>query len=377
MNRKVLSKNLKQLILKKRIIELKNNNNFNINNFKRIFWDFSLNQYRNFNKDLFFLNNEELIIHFFYIGRYERRIYNAKIKILIVCDEWINNNTSFASGGNTALYNLGKLINKKNYKNIYAKMYVYLRKNKINPYCNVFANNNEINPRTLVIYPDGTYNNPLFAKNVMRWILLEIGTSYRPLDILKTWKSDNLVYHWEKSNIAKNEKILNVTSIDKIYVNNHLNKKDNSSCYLIKKRNFYNWDKKLIHSNSSICIDNLSSVKIVNIFNTCEKFYCYDLNTFLIIGSIICGCKVILVPDERTKENYFNLSMFANFKKINSMIAWGENDLVNINYDENDVTELIEFINSLSNSVDIFLEDIYCYFNSIPENIPRVNNVYN
>ncbi len=256
-------------------------------------------------------------------------------------------------------------------------MYVYSRKNKINPYCNVFANNNEINPRTLVIYPDGTYDNPLFAKNVMRWILLEIGTSYRPLDILKTWESDNLVYHWEKSNIAKNEKILNVTSIDKIYVNKHLNKKDNSSCYLIKKRNFYNWDKKLIHSNSSICIDNLSSDKIVNIFNTCEKFYCYDLNTFLIIGSIICGCKVILIPDERTKENYFNLSMFANFKKINSMIAWGENDLVNINYDENDVTELIEFINSLSNSVDIFLEDIYCYFNSIPENIPRVNNVYN
>jgi hypothetical protein len=116
MNKKVLSKNQKQLILKKRIIELKNKNNFNINNFKRIFWDFSLNEYRNFNKDLFFLNNEELIIHFFYIGRYERRIYNAKIKILIVCDEWINNNTSFASGGNTALYNLGKLINEKNYK---------------------------------------------------------------------------------------------------------------------------------------------------------------------------------------------------------------------------------------------------------------------
>ena len=50
MNRKVLSKNQKQLILK----ELKNKNNFNINNFKRIFWDFSLNEYRNFNKDLFF-----------------------------------------------------------------------------------------------------------------------------------------------------------------------------------------------------------------------------------------------------------------------------------------------------------------------------------
>ena len=377
MDRIVFPKKKKQLILKKRIIELKNKNNFNINNFKHIFCDFSLNEYRKFNKDLFFLNNEELTIHFFYIGRYERRIYNSKIKILIVCDEWINDNTSFASGGNTALYNLGKLINEKNYKYIYAKMYVYSRKNKTNPYCNVFANDNEINPRTLVIYPDGTYENPLFAKNVMRWILLEIGTSYRPLDILKTWKSDNLVYHWEKSNIAKNEKILNVTSIDKIYVNKHLNKKDNTSCYLIKKRNLYKWDKILIHSNSSICIDNLSSVEIVNIFNTCEKFYCYDLNTFLIIGAIICGCKVILVPNNTSKHNYINMSIFSNFKKINSMIAWGENDLVNINYDENDVNELIEFINNLSKSVDIFLEDIYCYFNSIPVYIPTVKYVYN
>ena len=65
------------------------------------------------------------------------------------------------------------------------------------------------------------------------------------------------------------------------------------------------------------------------------------------------------------------------FKKINSMIAWGENDLVNINYDENDVNELIEFINNLSKSVDIFLEDIYCYFNSIPVYIPTVKYVYN
>jgi hypothetical protein len=86
---------------------------------------------------------------------------------------------------------------------------------------------------------------------------------------------------------------------------------------------------------------------------------------------------VILVPDERTKEECINLSIFANFKKINNMVAWGEKDLCNINYDENDVNEMRLFINSLSNSVDIFLEDIYCYFNSIPANIPKVNNVYN
>jgi hypothetical protein len=372
----LLSNAQNQINLKKRIIELKNKNNFNIDNFKRIFWDFSLNEYKKYNKELYFLNDEELVIHYYYIGRYERRIYNSKIKILIVCDAWINNNTSFASGGNTALYNLGKLINQKNYKNIYAKMYVFGGTNIKNPLCNVFANDYEINPRTLVIYPDGNYGNPLFARNVMRWILLEIGTSYRPLDILKTWGSNDLVYHWEKSKIAKNEKILTVISIDNIYVNKNLIRNDNSSCYLIKKRVFYNWDNKLIHPKTAICIDNLSRDIIVNIFNTCKIFYCYDLLTFLCIGAIICGCKVILVPDERTKEDYIKLSIFSNFKKINQMIAWGENDLENINYDENDVNEMKLFLNSLSSTVDIFLEDIYRYFNSSPVNIPRVKNVY-
>ena len=53
--------------LKKMIMVLKSINNFNINNFKHIFWDFSLIEYKNFNKDLYFLNDEEHIIHFYYI----------------------------------------------------------------------------------------------------------------------------------------------------------------------------------------------------------------------------------------------------------------------------------------------------------------------
>lgn len=367
----------KQNKLKEKIMELKYKNNFDLNNFKNIFWDFSLNEYKIFNKDLFFLNDEELIIHFFYIGRYERRIYNSKIKIIIVCNSWLDDNAAFGNGGNKALYNLGKIINERNYKNIYAKMYVYERTNIKNPLCNVFANDDEINPRTLVIYSDGTYNNILFARNVMRWILLEIGTTYRPLDIVNSWNPDDLVYHWEKSKIAKNIKILNVMIINKKYNNNYLKREEGMTCYLIKKRKLYNWDNKFIHKKSSICIDDLDTDKIVYNFNKCKLFYCYDLNTFLIIGAIICGCKVILVPDERTKQAYIDVSVLSNFQKVNSMIAWGENDLENINYDENDIIELIKFINTLSNSVDVFLEDIYCYFNSIPENIPRVKNVYN
>jgi hypothetical protein len=348
---------------------------FNLKEFEHYFWDFKPEVYKKKYSDLKNLSVIELKYHYFLIGRFQRRIYNNGIKILIVCDEINANNTNLASGGLTALYNLGKMINECKYKNIYAKMYTMSRKNTLNPYCNIFAYENEINPRTLVIYPDGTLNNPLNARHVMRWILLELGTSYRSLDTYKTWDPYNLVYHWEPSVISDNTKILNVTFVDSIFENKNFIRK-NESCYLIKKRTFYTNSINYIHPTNSICIDNKCKENVVNIFNESVKFYCYDLNTFLSVAAIICGCKVIYYPDNKTKKEFVSKTLFNNFIKFENMVAWGENDIANINYNENDIKEMIEYIKSLSNTLNIFLEDIYNYFNGNYVNIPTVKSVY-
>ena len=339
-------------------------NIFNLKEFDNYFWDFRPHVYRDKYADLTKLSILQLKKHYFYYGRFERRLYNNAIKILIVCEQFDNTSGNFTTGGNMALYNLGKLINQKQYKNIYAKMHVFSRNNIKNPYINIFSYDNEVNSRTLVIYPDGNYGNPLNAENVMRWILLEVGTSYRPLNIVNTWGPNDIIYHWELSNIAKNVQILNTCTIDPIFINNNLNKPPNNSCYLIKKRTMYTNNIKFIHPNDSICIDNLSKQQIVDIFNISEKFYCYDLHTFFAIGAIICGCKVILFPDERSKDEYISKSLFNNFKKINKMLAWGESDIVNIDFNNDDINDLIAYLNNLSSSVDLFLNDIDKYFNS-------------
>lgn len=348
---------------------------FTLQKFKAFFWDFNPEFYKETYNDVKNLNTIELMKHYFYKGRFQRRIYNKLIKILICCEPW-NDDGKFTSGGNKALYNLGKQINDKKYKNIYAKMYVISKIYKKNPYCNSFAYENEVNPRTLVIYPDGNYGNELNAKHVMRWILLEVGTSYRPLSIIKTWDPNNLVYHWEQSKIAKNIKILNNCIIDKLFINNFKHRQINSSCYLIKKRTFFEPDINYIHPSSSIFLDNLSKQEIINYFNICEYFYCYDLKTFFIIGAIICGCKVVLVPDNNSKENYISNSVFNNFSKKNNLFAWGKDDIESINYSQEDIKDFISYLENLSKTVDIFLEDIYNYFNSNPTNIPTVNSVY-
>jgi len=343
--------------------------------FKKFFWDFDAKYYQSLYSDLKDLNTVDLMKHYINIGRFEKRLYNEAIKILIVCESW-NDNAEFTSGGNKALYNLGKLINDKKKKYLYAKMYVFERKNVSNPFCNKFAYDNEINSRTLVIYPDGNYDNPLKAQHVMRWILLEVGTKYRPISIVNTWDKNDIVYHWELSKISKNNNILNTTVVDDIYINKYYNRTD-QTCYLIKKRLFYNENLKYIHPNNSICIDKMDKINIIELFNTCKYFYCYDLYTFFVIGAIICGCKVIIVPfDNTSKQEYINYSIFNKFEKIEKFFAWGVNDVGNINYNDYDVKELKEYINSLSNSVDIFLDNIYKYFTKQPTNLSFVKNVY-
>jgi len=348
---------------------------FSIKKFNTFFWDFKPEIYKEIYSDIRQLNTIQLMKHYFYVGRFQRRIYNKGIKIIIVCEPW-NDNGQFSSGANKALYNLAKQINEKKYKNIYAKMYVMTRQNLQNPFCNFFAYDNEINSRTLVIYPDGNYGNPLKAKNVMRWILLEVGTIYRPISIIRTWHPNELVYHWEQSKIAQNIKILNNCIIDKLFQNYFQPRKPSSSCYLIKKRKIYTQFINYIHPYDSICLDNLSKSQIINYFNECEYFYCYDLKTFFTIGAIICGCKVILVPDDNSKENYILNSVFNNFPKKNNLFAWGNDDIKSINYTQEDINDFISYLDNLSNSVNNFLEDIanYFYFNNY--NFPTVKSVY-
>jgi hypothetical protein len=349
---------------------------FNEKTFDLVFYDFDVNFYKG-HKDIKNLSNIEAKRHYINIGRFQGRIYNNKIKILIVCKDW-NDDGKFSSGGNKALYNLGKIINQKKYKNIYAKMYDMSGLNKPNPFCNYYATKYEINKQTIVIYSDGMEGNPLNAQNVIRWILLEIGSNYRPADFFTTWNPNDLVYHWEYGNKSPNTvKILNTCTIDSIYINENKEREKDLSCYMIKKRNLINKEILFGHPTSAIQLDNLTKTEIIHYFNICEYFYCYDLNTFFFIGAIICGCKVILIKDNRTKEQFISNSVFVNFPSFINMFSWGIYDLESINYDANDIENLKLYLNNLSNSVDIFLEDIHkLFYSNLNEDIPTVKSVY-
>jgi len=350
---------------------------FSEDHFDKLYPDFDIKYYKSKYNDMKNITDYEVKKHYFIYGCHQKRLYNNKIKIIIVCDEWNDIDCRIATGGNLALYNLGKLINEKTSQtNIYAKMYPFNRINKKNPYCNQFANDNEINDRTILLYPDGNEYNPLKSKYVIRWILLEIGTKYRDSYFYKKWDKTDFVYHWEKSLNNEKIKILNITNINPLFYNKKYTKSI-ESCYLIKKRNLCINEKiNYIHPKYSILIDNLKTEEISEILNKSEYFYCYDLKSFLMIAGILCNTKVILIPDNRTKEEFINNSIFNNFIEISKFFAWGINDIQSINYNDDDLIKIIKYIENLSSSVDIFLDDIDSFFNNKTYNIPTVYNIY-
>ena len=130
----------------------------------------------------------------------------------------------------------------------------------INPFCNYFARLDEINDNYFVIYPEIIKGNPLNAKNVIRWILLELGIEM-PLDHYKNWNEKDLIYHWESISSEyfgiKNNKRLCCPLYNKIFVNRNNNTRI-KTCYIMKKGRLIHKNIKIMHDEYSICIENLS-----------------------------------------------------------------------------------------------------------------------
>jgi hypothetical protein len=218
----------------------------------------------------------------------------------------------------------------------------------------------------------------LNATKIIRWILGELGMNCSS-DIYKSWNKTDLVYHWEPIN-NPNYKILNCPYINNIFENKNY-KDRNNTCYSIRKG--YRIHKNIIfnHNSDSICIDRMNLKQIVECFNKCKYFYCYDPYTFFISYSILCGCIPIVYPIEnKTKEEYINNTIIKNIKPY--AIAYG-NTYDEIKFAEINLNESANQIKNLNmlnlNNIHKFLEDIYNYYNDINlDLLPTVqNNYYN
>ena len=315
-----------------------------------------------FYKNKYFLNNEcdekEILLYYHSTGRYKNDKINDKIKIIIYCPPY-----NLKCGGIIVMHYLCYLINNFYSEKAYVKLFMHNNIKYDNPFCNKFARLDEINDNCFVIYPEIVSGNPLNAKNVIRWILLELGIEM-PLDHYKKWNSTDLIYHWEKI-----DKQLTCPFFNPLFKNNNTKQERTKTCYLVKKGPLIHKNMFQIHPSGSICIDDFSLSEIKDLFNECKFFYSYDPNTAYIIYAAVCGCiPIIHEIDGINEDNYFKEKMFNFDNQIyNRGIVYG-NNFEKINYIlENKLNENNEeyyrklFEAYAEKTIPAFLNDLYKY----------------
>jgi len=223
-------------------------------------------------------------------------------------------------GGITVLHKFCDMLNRLG-KNAYLwpadnNFHTFLTNGK---YISPLASRDMIDDDAIVIYPEIVIDNPLNAKNVVRWILNIPGNQGGD----GIFGENDLLFYYSK-HFSEGKKDLNylmiVESYGDLFQNYHLPFRK-GNCYTMRK----GAGRELIHDTSdSIEIsDSTPSENLVELFNERERFYSYDDATFLSFQAALCGCISIVVPTDRfTLEEYYNSSPFHK-----NGIAYGEDEI--------------------------------------------------
>jgi hypothetical protein len=224
-------------------------------------------------------------------------------------------------GGIKVMHKLCHLLNEMGFPS-------YLMPIHIGPTFNVYYDNTPLITQEIlddienciVIYPEGIQRNPLNSKNVVRWIL-----GPPDLSVASTWSTTDMIlwymdyYYDERIGQPDNHMFVMESHLDIFY-----DKKQSrtGSSYCIRKCK----QPKFIHPTDSIFIPYHAAgnlVELANLFNTTEKFYCYDNYTFLYTQAALCGCISIVVPDDtKSKQQWLSGSRLNQYG-----VAYGEDDI--------------------------------------------------
>lgn len=166
----------------------------------------------------------------------------------------------------------------------------------------------ELDPQNdIIIYPEIILGNPLNFKKVIRYIL---NVGHVTLNRKSTWSNtDFWVYYSEKFyDGIKPKNLLTISDSKLEYFKDYKVDRLYKECFSYRK-NHDSLDKlDIIHSPNAIEIGfNVTDENLIKIFNSCERFYCYDTESHLSVLASLCGCDSIIVPNKTTtKEQVIN-----------------------------------------------------------------------
>ena len=245
---------------------------------------------------------------------------------------------SFVDGGTVAQYNLAKLLDEAGQNvRIYSSSGICIA-NSI--FCKFYKNDFPIDDNTVVIYCEGTIGNPLNARNVVRWMLSELGKN-APYEWLHTWGKNELVYYFntEQKFFDNPEKIGKIyKSLNSLYINPYAKQTNfeerTGSCYTIRKAFMHTNGFNIVHPPNSFELTRQhTQLECIEFFNKYKWFVCYDPLCFYVVIAALCGCiPVVYKVNGLTKKEWIQTiaaSEYCTSKGVFNLygIAYGEEDL--------------------------------------------------
>lgn len=160
--------------------------------------------------------------------------------------------------------------------------------------------------RSVVIYPETTYGNPLNAKNVVRWFLHQPGYFTKEVcvglnELYYKFNAGIQDFNYCFSTLSKHELKVIYYPLEHYNLNGVGDKKV-GCCHLIRKGK----GKATVHPESSISIDDMTHEQVAEIFKKSARFISYDDYTAYSLFAVLCGCESIVVPTEGvTKDQWY------------------------------------------------------------------------
>ena len=280
-------------------------------------------------------------------------------KIIIATPSYTNK-----SGGSIALHKLCHVLNNLNYD-----AYIYTTNNLNegtfywNPKYNIKIANDIDIEKDLVIYPEVQPNNPFNGKNVVRYILnnYHLHTNNNN-SIHNTWgKNDYWLYYSEQFyDRIKEPNFLQIIDSKIDNFNDQGLERKHEACFTYRKKEKEKDILHVIHPSNSIEIFyNITDEELINIFNTCKRFYSYDINTYLSVLAASCGCESVIVPYKNVPKEQILIPNTC----FQYGIAYGLDDLERANSTR---PLLLQYLNDIEENqiknTKIEFEKIFKYF---------------
>lgn len=159
--------------------------------------------------------------------------------------------------------------------------------------------------KSIVIYPEDVYGNPLDVDYVVRWLLYY----YDYLGDRKAYDSNDLfIAYREIFNVASLNPNQHVVTIS--HFNNRLYRQYNFSqrsgrCYIVYKG--CNRHDIPTQFDGPVFDSKMSQEELVEMLNTYEYCYCYDPQTFYMKIAAVCGCIPVLIMEKgKTERDYLS-----------------------------------------------------------------------